>query len=140
LHVAPDLARNIENGDSYYLAVLDKADAYIKENNLDFPAEPEARLIDPAPDCMTNPILQFNLAEAGITTIIWATGYALDYSWLKVGTFDEKGRPAHERGVSSVPGLYFLGLPWLSCRASPFIWGVWRDAQYLAEHIAVHTS
>jgi putative flavoprotein involved in K+ transport len=140
LQVAPDLARNIENGDSYYLAVLDKADAYIKENNLDFPDEPEARLIDPAPDCMTNPILQFNLAEAGITTIIWATGYALDYSWLKVGTFDEKGRPAHERGVSTVPGLYFLGLPWLSCRASPFIWGVWRDAQYLAEHIAVHTS
>jgi putative flavoprotein involved in K+ transport len=140
LHVAPDLARNIENGDSYYLAVLDKADAYIKENNLDFPDEPEARLIDPAPDCITNPILQFNLAEAGIATIIWATGYALDYSWLKVGTFDEKGRPAHERGVSSVHGLYFLGLPWLSCRASPFIWGVWRDAQYLAEHIAVHTS
>jgi putative flavoprotein involved in K+ transport len=136
LHVAPDLARNIENGDSYYLAVLDKADAYIKENNLDFPDEPEARIIGPAPDCMTNPLLQLNLAEAGITSIIWATGYALDYSWLKVGTFDEKGRPAHERGVSNVPGLYFLGLPWLSCRASPFIWGVWRDAQYLAEQIS----
>jgi putative flavoprotein involved in K+ transport len=136
LQVAPDLARTIENGDSYYLAVLDKADAYIKENNLDFPDEPEARLIDPAPDCMTNPLLQLNLAEAGITSIIWATGYALDYSWLNVGTFDEKGRPAHERGVSTVPGLYFLGLPWLSCRASPFIWGVWRDAQYLAEQIS----
>jgi putative flavoprotein involved in K+ transport len=136
LHVAPDLSRNIENGDSYYLAVLDKADAYIKENGLDFPEEPEARIIGPAPDCMTNPLLQLNLAEAGITSIIWATGYALDYSWLNVGTFDEKGRPAHERGVSTVPGLYFLGLPWLSCRASPFIWGVWRDAQYLAEQIS----
>jgi putative flavoprotein involved in K+ transport len=140
LHVAPDLARNIENGDSYYLAVLDKADAYIKENNLDFPEEPDARIIDPAPTCMTDPILQLNLAEAGITSIIWATGYALDFNWLKVGTFDEKGRPSHERGVSPVPGLYFLGLPWLSCRASPFIWGVWRDAQYLAEQIAARTS
>jgi putative flavoprotein involved in K+ transport len=139
LHVAPDLVRNIENGDSYYLAVLDKADAYIKENGLEFPEEPEARIIDPAPHCMTDPILQLNLAEAGITSIIWATGYALDFSWLKVGTFDEKGRPSHERGVSPVPGLYFLGLPWLSCRASPFIWGVWRDAQYLAEQIATRT-
>ena len=54
----------------------------------------------------------------------------------KVAAFDEKGRPAHQRGVSAVPGLYFLGLPWLSRRASAFIWGVWRDAEYLADHIA----
>ncbi len=136
LQVALDLARNIENGDKNYLSVLDKADAYVTANNLDMPEEPEARHIDPAPLCMTQPILSLNLHNAGITSIIWATGYALDYSWLKLDAFDEKGRPAHERGVSNIPGLYFLGLPWLSCRASPFIWGVWRDADYLAEQIA----
>jgi putative flavoprotein involved in K+ transport len=81
-----------------------------------------------------------NLAEAGITSIIWATGYALDFGWLEVNAFDEKGRPAHERGVSTVPGLYFLGLPWLSRRASPFIWGVWHDADYVARHIAARNS
>jgi putative flavoprotein involved in K+ transport len=139
LQVAPDLAHNIENGDKYYLAMLDKADAYAAANGLNMPEDLGARIIDPAPHCMTHPRLQLNVAEEGITSIIWATGYALDFSWLKVGAFDEKGRPAHERGVSTVPGLYFLGLPWLSCRASPFIWGVWRDAQYLAEHIAERT-
>jgi putative flavoprotein involved in K+ transport len=136
LHVAPDLARNIENGDKNYLSVLDRADAYVAAHGLDLPEEPAARSIDPAPSCMTDPILKLNLNAAGITAIIWATGYALDFGWLKLDAFDEKGRPAHERGVSHIPGLYFLGLPWLSCRASPFIWGVWRDADYVAEHIA----
>lgn len=137
LNVAPDLAQNIEMGDRYYLSVLDKADAYVAEKGLDLPEEPDARIIDRAPPCMTNPILHFNLREAGITSIIWATGYALDFGWLNAGTFDAKGRPDHVRGVTAVPGLYFLGLPWLSCRASPFIWGVWRDAAYLAEHIVM---
>ena len=67
---------------------------------------------------------------------VWATGFAVDFGWLKADTFDARGIPLHERGVSKVPGLYFLGLPWLSRRASPFIWGVWHDAEYLAGHIA----
>jgi putative flavoprotein involved in K+ transport len=136
LEIAPDLARNIENGDRNFLSVLDKADAYVASHGLDLPEEPGARLIDPAPACMTDPVLQLNLRDAGITSIIWATGYALDFGWLKVDAFDDKGRPAHDRGVAEVPGLYFLGLPWLSRRASPFIWGVWHDAAHLAEHIA----
>ena len=46
-----------------------------------------------------------------------------------------KASPKHQRGVSSEPGIYFLGLPWLSRRGSSFIWGVWHDAKYLADHI-----
>ena len=88
------------------------------------------------PDCVTDPILSLDLAREGITAIIWATGYALDFGWIGIDVFDHAGRPVHERGVSKVPGLYFLGLPWLSRRASAFIWGVWRDAEYLAGHIA----
>jgi putative flavoprotein involved in K+ transport len=49
---------------------------------------------------------------------------------------DARGRPIHERGLSPIPGLYFLGLPWLSRRASSFIWGVWHDADFIAGHIA----
>ena len=86
--------------------------------------------------CLTDPILALNLKDAGITSIIWATGYAVDYSWLKLDALDAKGRPVHERGVSKVPGLFFVGLPWLSRRASSFIWGCWHDADYLAGHIA----
>jgi putative flavoprotein involved in K+ transport len=81
-------------------------------------------------------VLQLDLAAAGVTSIVWATGFALDFGWIKADAFDAKGRPEHERGVSKVPGLYFLGLAWLSRRASPFIWGVWHDAAYLAEQIA----
>jgi len=136
LHLAPNLAKNIAGGDANYLAVLAAADAYISEKGLDFPEEPDAHRIPSDPQCVTQPILQLNLAAAGITSIIWATGYALDFGWLKVGAFDDKGRPAHQRGVSVVPGLYFLGLSWLSRRASAFIWGVWHDAEYIAGHIA----
>ena len=55
----------------------------------------------------------------------------MDFSWLEVDAFDEEGRPRHHRGVSVEPGLYFLGLPWLSRRASSFLFGVWHDARYL---------
>jgi putative flavoprotein involved in K+ transport len=136
LHFAPDLAQNIANGDANYLTILKEADAYAVRNNLDLPPDPDAHLIGPDPECVRTPILSLSLAGAGITAIILATGFALDYGWLKVDAFDEKGRPAHQRGVTGVPGLYFLGLPWLSRRASPFIWGVWHDADYLAQHIA----
>ncbi len=136
MHFAGDAARNVTAGDANYLSVLDAADAYIAAEGLDFPLEPEARSFLPDPDCLTHPIHDLNLAKAGVTAIIWATGFALDFGWLQVEAFDAKGRPAHDRGVSTVPGVYFLGLAWLSRRASPFIWGVWHDAAYLAGHIA----
>jgi len=136
LEVAQDLAQNLKKSDEYFLALLDLADAYAAREKLDMPLEPEARHIPADPYCVTNPLTELNLAKAGISSIIWATGYALDFGWLKIDTFDDKGRPAHQSGVSKVPGLYFIGLPWLTRRASPFIWGVWSDADYLADHIA----
>ncbi|HZV20186.1 MAG TPA: NAD(P)/FAD-dependent oxidoreductase, partial [Hyphomicrobiales bacterium] len=107
---APDLAKNIAGGDANYLSLLDEADSYVARNGIDLPEEPDARKIDPDPQCVANPILELNLAKAGIASIVWATGYTVDYSWLKVDAFDQKGRPRHQRGVSTEPGLYFLGL------------------------------
>ena len=135
LRFAPDLADNVARGDANYLSVLDEADAYVERYGLDLPAEPDARRFHPDPPCLTDPVLELDLARAGVTSIVWATGYAVDYGWLKVDTFDEQGRPRHRRGVSQEPGVYFLGLPWLSRRASSFIWGVWHDAMFLADHI-----
>ncbi len=131
-----DLAENIARGDENYLSLLNAADAYIERNGLDLPEEPEARATYPDPECVSNPILELDLVKAGVTSIIWATGYAVDYSWLKVNAFDAKGKPQHQRGVSAEPGIYFLGLPWLSRRGSTFIWGVWHDAKHIADHIA----
>jgi putative flavoprotein involved in K+ transport len=140
MRFAPDLTQNLARGDANYLSVLDEADAYVARNGLDLPEEPEARRILPDPTCVTDPILALNLKEAGIGSIIWATGYRVDYSWLKVDAFDEKGRPKHQRGVSAEPGIYFLGLPWLSSRGSSFIFGVWDDARFLADRIAMQRS
>ncbi|WP_166360240.1 flavin-containing monooxygenase [Pseudomonas akapageensis] len=135
-----NLADNIARGDENYLALLDAADAYIARNGLDLPEEPQAREMLPDPQCVTHPILELDLAKVGVTSIIWATGYAVDYNWLNVNTFDAKGKPQHQRGVSREPGVYFLGLPWLSRRGSAFIWGVWHDAKHIADHIVKQRS
>ena len=58
----------------------------------------------------------------------------------RVDAFDAAGKPAHQRGVSSEPGVYFVGLPWLSRRGSTFIWGVWHDAKHIADHIAIQRT
>jgi putative flavoprotein involved in K+ transport len=137
MRFATDLAENISKGNANTLSVLDEADAYVVRNGLDFPEEPEAREVGPDPQCVSDPTLELNLAEAEISSIVWATGFALDYSWLKVDAFDEEGKPNHQRGVSAEPGVYFLGLPWQSRRGSSFIWGVWHDARYLADQISI---
>jgi putative flavoprotein involved in K+ transport len=82
IEFAPDLATNIAHGDANYLSVLDAVDAYVAQNRIELPEEPQARTIGPDPQCLTDPLFRLNLAEAGITSIIWATGYALDFGWL----------------------------------------------------------
>ncbi|MGC3872407.1 flavin-containing monooxygenase [Halomonas sp. GXIMD04776] len=132
----PDLVDNLKYGDENYLSLLDAADNFIADNGLDLPEEPEARDILSDPACVTAPLSELDLAEAGVTSIIWATGFKVDYGWLRPeNALDEMGRPKHHRGVSSAPGIYFLGLPWLSHRGSSFIWGVWHDAKYIADQI-----
>ena len=140
MHFASDLEKNIANGNAYTLSLLDQADAYVIRNGLEFPEEPEARKVLPDPKCVTDPILELNLDEAGINSIIWATGFDVDYSWLKVDALDKNGKPKHERGISAEPGVYFLGLPWQSRRGSSFIWGVWQDAKFLADHITLRRN
>lgn len=136
LHFAADLQKNVANGDANLLSLLDEADAYIEQNGLDLPADPDARKKWPDPKCLTNPIQTLNLQKAGITSVIWATGYSQEYKWLNAEVFDETGKPLHKRGVTKQQGVYFLGLPWQSRRGSSFIWGVWHDAKFLADHIA----
>jgi putative flavoprotein involved in K+ transport len=136
LGFAGDLAANIAQGDRNYLSVLDEADAYAAAHGLNLPDEPEARRFLPLPPEVADPILNLDLRAEGVTTILWATGFRLDFGWIDIPVFREDGRPRHVDGVSDMPGLYFIGLPWLSCRGSAFIWGAWRDADRLAARIA----
>ena len=140
LYFADDASTNIAAGDKNYADMLDAADAYVLASGLDLPLEPEARKAWPEPSCLSNPLRSLNLADENVTTIIWATGYKQDFSWLKVDAFDEKGAPIHQRGVSKEPGVYFLGLPWQSRRGSTFLWGVWHDAKFVADQIAIQRA
>ncbi len=135
-----DLLDNLNAGDKNYMDLLDEADAYVAKNGLDLPEEPMARAIVSDPKCVSNPILKLDMVEEDINSIIWATGYTVDYNWLKIDAFDKRGRPRHQRGVCEEPGVYFVGLPWLSNRGSSFIWGVWHDAKYVAGHIETQRS
>ncbi len=132
LSFSDDLQANVAGGDANYNEMLDLADAYVTRMGLDLPEEPEARETYAEPDCLSNPLTGIDLAAEGVTTIIWATGFRQDFKWLKEDAFDEKGAPIHSRGVSVVPDVYFLGLPWQSRRGSSFLWGcgmmpnIWR--------------
>lgn len=136
----PGLLETIERGDAGYLRLLDQADAFIERNGMDLPEEPEARAFGSMPADALDPVDQLDLAAAGVTTIIWATGFHVDYSWIHLDIFDEQGRPVHDHGVSAEPGVYFLGLPWLSGKGSSFIWGVWHDAKYIADQIMIQRN
>jgi putative flavoprotein involved in K+ transport len=136
LHFNDDLRVNIENGDRNYLSVLQEADAYATAQGLDLPEEPSAHELGPLPASVTDPTLSMNLQAEGISAIVWATGFRLDFSWIEIDLLQSDGRPRHRDGVTEIPGLYFIGLPWLSCRGSAFIWGAWQDGERLAAHIA----
>ena len=77
-------------------------------------------------------------SELDVDAVIWASGYALDHSWIEARVFAERGRIRHQRGVSDSAGLYFLGLPWQYTRGSALLGWVKDDAEYLAEKIAAH--
>lgn len=137
---APGLADDIAEGDRAYFDLLREADAYIAHNGLSFALEPTAWERLPDPDCLVNPLRRLDLEAAGVTTILWATGFTFDFSWLEVDAFDERGAPCHRRGVSAQNGIYFIGLPYLVNRASSAIPGVWHDAKFIAHHIALHNG
>lgn len=140
LSFADDLRQTIAAGDASYAEMLDAADAYAEKMGLSLPEEPEARRTWPDPACLSNPVRAIRFADEDIRTIIWATGFRQDFGWLKVDAFDDRGAPIHQRGVSREPGIYFLGLPWQSRRGSTFLWGVWHDAKFIADQIAIQRA
>ncbi len=136
LDIAPGLAGSLANGDAYYAFFLSMLDAYVEQSGLQLPDDPAARAVLADPPCVTAPMRHLDLAKEGIAAVIWATGYAVDFGWIDVPVLDANGEPVHRGGVTEVPGLYFLGLQWLSKMYSAFLSGVGDDAAVLADHIA----
>jgi putative flavoprotein involved in K+ transport len=114
--------------------LLDTIDRWASENGLDDEVDAPHRFDPTAVDA--SPPLGIDLASGEIRTIIWATGFRPDYSWLDAPVFDPKGRIRHDGGVVEAPGLYLLGMPFLRRRKSSLIDGAGDDALDLSAHLA----
>jgi len=137
VHFAADLAERLAHGDAAFRTFLAAADAYVAREGLEFPADPAAWTVTPDPPALTGPpIRRLDLADEGIGAVVWGTGYAMDFGWIDIPVLGAGGAPLHHRGITGIPGLYFLGLPYLSQFISSFIYGVGEDAARLADHIA----
>lgn len=131
IKIKPDLEENLEFADNFYDSFTQMVDDYMKANHLNSP-----NLKGTKPKKSKNKkINQLDLKKENIKTIIWATGFINDFSWIKLDIFDKDGEPIHTKGLSKVPGLYFIGLKWLSKYKSNFIYGVGEDAKYITENI-----
>ena len=141
LALAPDLGENLARGDASLIALMRRCDEHVARSGLDFPAPDTSAETMPDPKEVADPILTLDLSAAGISTIIWANGFRYDFSWIDLPIFgnctEPSNRvPSHKRGITCVPGVYFLGLPWLHKWKSAFLFGVGEDAEYLAAQIA----
>jgi putative flavoprotein involved in K+ transport len=136
---APDLAKRLAYGDASYAIFLDMMDDHVERHDLKFSKDPAARAVLPDPAYLREPLRRLDLGAAGIGAVIWATGYGFDFGWIDVPVLNARGEPVHVRGITEVPGMYFLGLQWLSRLNSSLLSGVGDDAADLADHIAARS-
>jgi putative flavoprotein involved in K+ transport len=133
LIIAPNLKETLAKVDQFETNALRMVDDYVSRMGLRVPLETIPELED---GYGQETITVLDMKASGISTVIWATGYAFDFSLVKLPVFDADGYPVQKRGVTGYDGLYFLGMPWLHSRKSGILFGVGDDAAYLADHIA----
>jgi putative flavoprotein involved in K+ transport len=127
----PTLRTALDHADAVYNSICSDIDAYIDREGITAP--PPSRYV-PVWEPDTEPTT-LDLAAEGVTSIVWAIGYRPDYRWIEASAFDGAGRPMQTRGVTSVPGLSFVGLPWMHTWGSGRFLGIDRDASYVAAAI-----
>ena len=135
-HVAVDGTANqiLDEADQSYSQFLSAARQFAATHALDIGEEPP-----PQPTHLPAALSghdSLDLAGENISVIVWATGYTYDFGWVKVPAFDQRGRPVQHRGITQLPGLYFLGLHWMHTIKSGLLSGIGSDAEHLAEHMA----
>ena len=122
----PDLKENLAKSDKAEKDIIERIDRLIQANGINAPQETLPDLQD---GYAVEEITELDLNSAGINTIIWAMGYTFDYSLVKLPVTDEDGFPIQKRGVTQYPGLYFVGMNWLSTRKSAILLGVNKDVE-----------
>ena len=130
---APD---HIRFADDFSQKLKKIIDEHIEKNKLAAPAPhyDEADLPDINARCASL-ITSLNLKEENINTIIWATGFDHDLSYIKLPVVDKKRKLIHNEGLAPIPGLYFLGYPWMRSRKSPILFGIIEDAEYIVDRL-----
>lgn len=127
------LKQNLDQADAVAESIKRTIDGFIEKNQIDAPpGEPYQPVWQPPYEPQS-----LDYGAANITAVIWCIGYHMDFSWIDVPVFDGKGYPGHDRGITPVTGLYFLGLPWLYTWGSGRFSGIAQDARYLADQIVV---
>jgi putative flavoprotein involved in K+ transport len=132
LRLAPHVLDNMRFADEWAMKARADTDRLIDLLGLDIPPAAADAPIDCEPAAMS----ELDLDLAGVSTVIWATGYRPAFDWIELPVFDAYGYPQQQRGVTDFPGLYFLGLPWLHVQSSSLLYGVGEDAAHLARWIA----
>ncbi len=131
LTFAPTLRSALDKADSVYNSICADIDRYIDAHEIQAPSpsryepvwQPDAEPTD------------LDLIESGVTSIVWAIGFRPDYRWIEASAFDGGGRPMQTRGITQVPGLSFIGLPWMHTWGSGRFLGIDADAKYVADSI-----
>jgi putative flavoprotein involved in K+ transport len=131
-----DLDSNLEFGMRFERDVCQRFDEYAQMAGLDLPAHaPRLRAA-----ATHEPTTELALEREDIRTVLWAGGFRPAFSWIELPVLDEMGFPRAHRGVTDVPGLSFVGLPWLHTRKSPLLLGVGDDAAHVAGAVDMHLS
>lgn len=129
LRVAPGLSGSLAAAEQvFHERLMPLIDRFIDQAGIDAPPYERTLSTFEPPECD-----ELDLRQAGISTVIWATGYRPDFGWIDLAIFDDMGFPRHRRGVTDVQGLYFLGLLWQHTQASATLIGPRLDAPYLLE-------
>jgi len=136
LHFAPDLAEHVRSADESSRRIRDHVDEHIARSGITAPpseADPADEAWDPG---AFDAPAELDLADRGITTVVFTTGFRADLSWLQVpGAVDDRGAPIHDEGRARIDGLWFLGWAWLRRRKSGIIWGAAEDSAHVVGQI-----
>ena len=123
----------LDEADKAYADFLSAARQFVSNGIEEDLTEEEPQ--EPPPPITVEEVRSLGLTKGGINTIIWATGYAHDFDWVRIPVFDDRGRPLQQHGVTPIPGLYFLGLHWMHTFKSGLLSGVGADAEFLVNHM-----
>jgi putative flavoprotein involved in K+ transport len=132
----PNLKANLDGADRVYNGINALIDRHIAEKGID---APEGSVYQPLWQPETERT-ELDLKAAGITSVVWATGFSPDWSFVGLPIFDGNAYPVHRRGVTSVAGVYVLGLPWLWTWGSGRFLAVGKDAEHVVGHLADHLA